>query len=202
MTIGIELNHVLRNINRQLLKYYEKGVDPSMDSSEIDDKTNVIENVLKFPTKKDKYNFIYVDYPYEIFGCANVCEKNLAVGLSNWLVDLENLEKDDLKVILYSLDEDALSIQSTYFFLSKIGCRVREMFFPKSESEVLEKCDCIITTRRSFLENDSDCKVILIKREWNEDLANKAFFSCENLSEVFGNTDLITKLYQTENSNG
>ena len=38
MTIGIELNHVVRNINRQMLKYYSKDIDPSLDIEEIDDK--------------------------------------------------------------------------------------------------------------------------------------------------------------------
>ena len=43
MTIGIELNHVVRNINRQMLKYYSKDIDPSLDIEEIDDKEDVLE---------------------------------------------------------------------------------------------------------------------------------------------------------------
>ena len=41
LTIGVELNHVVRNINKQILKYYAKEFDPSMDWEEMDDKCDV-----------------------------------------------------------------------------------------------------------------------------------------------------------------
>ena len=36
ITIGIELNYVLRDINKQIIKYYSKEFDPSIDIDEID----------------------------------------------------------------------------------------------------------------------------------------------------------------------
>ena len=130
MTIGIELNHVVRNINGQMLKYYAKDIDPSIDIEEINDKEDVLEKYLKFPSKHDKNEFIYIDYPYEIFGCAKTMEKNLPTSITNWLSDISDIEDKEIKIIFYSLGEEALTIQSSYFFLSRIGTRVREVIFP------------------------------------------------------------------------
>ena len=58
LTIGVELNHVVRNINRQILKYYAKEFDPSMDWEELDDKVDVIEKYTNFKSKFEKNNFI------------------------------------------------------------------------------------------------------------------------------------------------
>ena len=43
LTIGVELNHVVRNINKQILKYYAKEFDPSMDWEELDENVDVFE---------------------------------------------------------------------------------------------------------------------------------------------------------------
>ena len=109
MTIGIELNHVVRNINGQMLKYYAKDIDPSIDIEEINDKEDVLEKYLKFPSKHDKNEFIYIDYPYEIFGCAKTMEKNLPTSITNWLSDISDIEDKEIKIIFYSLGEEALT---------------------------------------------------------------------------------------------
>ena len=76
--IGIELNGVVRNVNKQILKYYQKDINPSLDLDETDEKDDVFK-YAKFESLTDKNDFIYIDYPYEIFGCANTAEKKLAV---------------------------------------------------------------------------------------------------------------------------
>ena len=60
LTIGVELNHVVRNINKQILKYYAKEFDPSMDWEELDDRVDVFEKYCKFESKYQKNNFIYI----------------------------------------------------------------------------------------------------------------------------------------------
>ena len=117
LTIGVELNHVVRNVNKQLLKYYQKEFDPSLEIDELDDKVDVISKYMKFKSKKQKYDFIYIDYPYEIFGCAGTSENKLAAKITNWLVNISNIEEEDIRIVFYSLNEDALTIQSTFFFL-------------------------------------------------------------------------------------
>lgn len=186
LTIGVELNHVVRNISKQLLKYYQKEFNPSMDIDELDDRVDVIEKYMKFKSKKEKNDFIYIDYPYEIFGCANTAEKKLAVKITNWLTDISNIEEEDIRIVFYSLNEEALTIQSTYFFLSKIGARVRKVFFPKKISEIWEECDVVITANPDVLDETipQDKKVILINREFNSKVKDKAFLNYDNLSEI------------------
>lgn len=200
LTIGVELNHVVRNINKQLLKYYQKEFDPSMDIDELDDRVDVIEKYMNFKSKKEKNDFIYIDYPYEIFGCANTAEKKLAVKITNWLTDISNIEEEDIRIVFYSLNEEALTIQSTFFFLSKIGTRVRKIFFPKKISEIWEECDVVITANKDVLEENipQGKKVILINREFNSDVKDKAFLNYDNLSEIIEDNNFFKNFINEE----
>lgn len=186
LTIGIELNNVVRNVNKQILKYYKRDVDDSIDLDEIDDKSDIFKGCVKFKSKKDKYNFIYIDYPYEIFGCANAMEKDLPTKITLWLEAISNIREDDVRIIFFSLDEDNLTIQSTYFFLSKTGSRVRKVIFPKDDLEVWNECDAIITTKTDFFDEGvpEGKKVVLINREYNSDYKDKAFLNYNSLSDI------------------
>lgn len=196
LTIGVELNHVVRNINKQILKYYAKEFDPSMDWDELDDRVDVFDKYCKFESKYQKNNFIYIDYPYEIFGCANTVEKKLAVKITTWLSEITNIEDEDIRIIFYSLDEDAITIQSSFFFLSKIGSRVRKVIFPKSIDEVWQECDVVITARNEFFEKETPegKKIVLINREFNSQNKDKAFLNYDNLSEVIEDNNFFKKL--------
>ncbi len=200
ITIGVELNHVVRNVNRQLLKYYQKEFDPSLDVDEIDDRVDVIGKYMKFRSKKEKNDFIYIDYPYEIFGCAGTSEKKLAVKITNWLVNVSNIEDEDIRIVFYSLNEEALSIQSTFFFLSKIGARVRKVFFPKNVKEVWDECDVVITANNQMFEEEipENKKIILINREFNEKNKDKAFLTYNNLSDVIDDNNFFNNFIHAE----
>ena len=194
ITIGIELNHVVRDINKQIVKYYAKEFDPSIDIEEVDKSDDVLSTTCKFESKYARNNFLYIDYPYEIFGCASTVEKNLSTKITSWLSDIENIEDEDIRIVFYSLDEEALTIQSTYFFLSKIGTRVRKVFFPKSIQEIWEDCDLVITANKDVVEyaNDNSLKAVLIKRKLNEGC--KAELSYDNLSDVIDDEEFFNKV--------
>lgn len=196
ITIGVELNHVVRNINKQIIKYYAKEYAPDVDPDDIDDREDVLKTFAKFDSKYERNNFIFIDYPYEIFGCANTMEKKLAVKITNWLTDISNIEDEDIRIIFYSMNEEAITIQSTFFFLSKIGTRVRKVIFPKSIEEVWEECDVVITARDEFFEKDipEGKKVVLINRPFNKDCKDKAFLNYDNLSEIITDEEFFNKL--------
>ena len=200
LTIGIELNHVVRNVNKQLLKYYQKEFDPSLDIDELDDKVDVIEKYMKFKSKKQKNDFIYIDYPFEIFGAASISEKNLAVKITNWLTKISNIEDEDIRIVFYSLNEEALAIQSTFFFLSKIGARVRKVFFPKNVLEIWDECDVVITANNQIFgtEKPEYGKIILINREFNKDNKDKAFANYDNLSDIINDDNFLKQFYNEE----
>jgi hypothetical protein len=196
LTIGVELNHVVRNINKQILKYYAKEFDQSMEWEELDDKVDIFDKYCKFNSKYEKNNFLYVDYPYEIWGCGETMEKKLATKITNWLSDITNIEDEDIRIIFYSLDEDALTIQSSFFFLSKIGSRVRKVIFPKNLEEVWDECDVVITARNEFFEKEipNGKKVVLINRDFNKENKDKAFLNYDNLSNVIEDNDFFNKI--------
>jgi hypothetical protein len=200
LTIGVELNHVVRNVNKQLLKYYQKEFDPSLEIDELDDRVDVISKYMKFKSKKQKYDFIYIDYPYEIFGCAGTSENKLAANITNWLVNISNIEEEDIRIVFYSLNEDALTIQSTFFFLSKIGARVRKVFFPKNVKEVWDECDVVITANDQLFEEEipEGKKVVLIDREFNKENQEKAFLHYGNLSEVIDDNNFLKQFINEE----
>ena len=196
ITIGVELNHVVRNINKQIVKYYAKEFTPDVDPDDIDDKENVLKTFAKFNSKYERNNFLYVDYPYEIFGCASTMENKLAVKITNWLTDISNIEDEDIRIIFYSMNEEALTIQSTFFFLSKIGTRVRKVIFPKTIEEVWDECDAVITARDEFFEKEipEGKKVVLINRPFNKNSKDKAFLNYDNLSEIITDEEFFNKL--------
>lgn len=196
ITIGVELNHVVRNINKQIIKYYAKEYAPDVDPDDIDDREDVLKTFAKFNSKYERNNFLFIDYPYEIFGCANTMEKKLAVKITNWLTDISNIEDEDIRIIFYSMNEEAITIQSTFFFLSKIGTRVRKVIFPKSIEEVWEECDVVITARDEFFEKEipEGKKVVLINRPFNKDCKDKAFLNYDNLSEIITDEEFFNKL--------
>lgn len=196
ITIGVELNHVVRNINKQIVKYYTKEYAPDVDPDDIDDRDDVLKTFAKYDSNYERNNFLFIDYPYEIFGCANTMEKKLAVKITNWLTDISNIEDEDIRIIFYSMNEEAITIQSTFFFLSKIGTRVRKVIFPKSIEEVWEECDVVITARDEFFEKEipEGKKVVLINRPFNKDCKDKAFLNYDNLSEIITDEEFFNKL--------
>lgn len=197
MKIGIELNNIVRDLNKQIIKYYKKDINQSFDDKNVNyNVTNVIDNI-DFKSKKAKFEYMYVDYPYEIFGCAPTTHRNLAVTINNWLISLGNKEDDSYDVKLFSLKEEALSIQSTYYFLSKIGCRVREMFFPKDGVEMWNKCDVIITLNERIIDNKPEGKVVvLINKDDNKNLQGKVDLHYDSLFDLISDTEFINKVKQ------
>ena len=199
MKIGIELNNIVRDLNKQIIKYYKKDINQSFDDKNVNYNVTTIIDSIDFKSKKAKFEYMYVDYPYEIFGCAPTTHRNLAVTINNWLVSLGNKEDDKYDVKLFSLKEEALSIQSTYYFLSKIGCRVREMFFPKDGIEMWDKCDVIITLNERIIDNKPEGKVVvLINKDDNKNLQGKVDLHYDSLFDLISDTEFINKVKQIE----
>ena len=192
--IGIELNGVIRNVNKQILKYYQKDIDSSIDLDEIDEKNEVFK-YAKFDSNKSKNEFIYIDYPYEIFGCAKTIDKDLPVEINNWMVEMTNREDEEFMIVYYSLNEEYLTIQSSYFFLSKIGTRVREVFFPRDINEIWNRCDVVITANDDVLKaKPSDKKSVKIINTVNKDSDVKGDFEYDSMSSVIKDNNFLDNI--------
>lgn len=202
ITIAIELNHVIRNINKQLLKYYQKDYHPELDTDDIDEKKeNVLKKYIKFDSHRELNQFIYIDYPFEIFGAAKAMDKNLARDVTNWMEEMTNREDEEFRVIYYSLNEEALTIQSSYFFLSKLGTRVREVVFPKSIDEMKDKCDVIISSDEKSIQwaKDNNKQSVKIETNYKDDTSDKerttvADFDYDSMEDVINDIKFLDKL--------
>lgn len=202
--IGIELNNVIRNVNKQILKYYQKDIKPELDIDEIDEKDNPFK-YCTFNTPTEKSEFIYIDYPYEIFGCAKTMSKELPTLMNNWLSELTNYEDDDVEISFFSLNEESLTIQSSYFFLSKIGTRVRKIVFPKEVSGLWDEYDVIITANPEVLNyfdkyGDDSAYIIRIANNMNEGCKSDKIYG--SLDDVIKDKELLGELQEFVNNKG
>ena len=196
-TIAIELNHVIRNINKQIAKYYFRDYNSSLTEDEYEKidsvKENVLDKYIDFGNKCDLMQFLYEDYPYEIFGCANPIDKDLPGNINTWLYNISNYEKEDIRVIYFSLYEDALTIQSTYFFLSKIGTRVRNVILPKNIEEVYKVADAIITSNKNILlKSPKKIKRVLINNNGTKSKdATKTMLNYDSLNDIIRDKNFL-----------
>lgn len=96
MRIGIELNNIVRNINYQAVKYYKKGLKPDFEDEKVNLNVCDVFKTLDFTSNKAMNEFKFVDYPYEIFGCARVMERNLSNTINTWLLNFydENVDNE------------------------------------------------------------------------------------------------------------
>lgn len=197
MKIGIELNNIVRDINSQMVRYFKKDIQKDFDDKSVDKNVLNIIDTLPFKNDKARYNFTYIDYPYEIFGCAKNMHRNLQVLLTDWVDNINNMDKEQCSLCHFSLKEDALTIQSTYYFLSKTGTRVREMYFPTDGKEMWDVCDVIVTTNERIVKNKPEGKVvILIRKNDNINLEGEADLVYDNLLDLMNDADFYEKVQQ------
>lgn len=192
MRIGIELNGVVRNLNAQYLKYYLKDINPTFDDTQIDEGLTDIFDKLEFENKSKRYQFKFEDYPYEIFGCAAPMTRNLHTFINGWIHENED---DFEEIAFFSMGEEELTIQSTYFYLSKSGSRMRNMVFPLSVEEVWNRFDIVITTNKEIIKKKPKGKiVILINKSDNKNLKSKSDYNYDNLETFLGDNETLTKI--------
>lgn len=195
MRINITLDDVIRAKTKQFGKMYQKGKDPNIDLTTLEVNTKDLSKVFPFANKKEYQDFLYKDYPFEIFAEAPVVEKSLDKKLNLWHIDLDNNEPD-IELSLSNPFEFNASIGFTYFFLSQIGTRVREVYFPKDSSKIWDICDVLVTADPDLIKGKPEGKIaIKIETPYNKDV--EADYTYEYLSAFLDDTEIIGKLKET-----
>ena len=172
MKIAIDINDVLRNFTINFAKYYIQHYDHTFNMDDFSQFTNDLEILFPFKTKRAFEVFTYNDYAYELFGSCPTCNNRLAGLFNDWLLTkVPNYDTEEpIEFIIVSPKEYGLSIPSTSFFLAKIGCKIREYYYPTDSLEIWDKCDVLITANPDLLNNKPEGKVaIRIEKEYNED---------------------------------
>lgn len=195
MKISITLDDVLRAKTAQFGKMYKKYIDNDIDLETIDFSKNNLCKAFGFKTQKEYEKFLYEDYVFEVFGEATTCEKQLDKKLNLWLLSLQDNEEvsEPVEVSLSNPMEFNTSIGYTYFFISKMATRIREVFLPAVSSEIWDKCDVLITADPKLLSCKPDNKIaIKIETDYNKEC--NADYTYDKLSSFISDEEIIGKL--------
>ena len=133
MKIGIEINGVLRDTIGKIKSTYEKFLIGSEDEnsestfnysiSEPIDSLD-LKNHFSFQSDDEYYEFLYEEFPMEIFGHSMSSEMNTFNDFNSFYID--NRDKHQIYIIS---DEIGKSKPSTLFFLAKFGCLIVNYIF-------------------------------------------------------------------------
>lgn len=198
MKIAIDLNDVLRAYTRNFAKIFKREYDHTFDEETVEVTTNELDKVFPFESKTEYNRFVYQDYPFELFGSCDPVSKDTPAALTNWLTKLRDIDTEEpIDIIIVSPMEYGLSIQSSYFFLSKLGCKVREVYFPSDSLTIWDRCDILVTANPKLLNNKPEGKFsIKITTDYNiEDESDEIY---ESIVEFFNNIDNVTKYLKND----
>jgi hypothetical protein len=127
-------------------------------------------NYYKFQSKEELDNFIFIDYPIEIFGHAGI-SYNTAITDLNKLI-YENKEHN---FTIIGLDELGKAKPATLFFLSKNGFMGNNIKFTMSSeiNDLWKKCDLWISDEKRIIDScPKNKKVVKFNTDYNQYFTN------------------------------
>ena len=197
MKIAIDLNDDLRDYTANFGEYFKKGYNKDINLDEIEITTNDLSQVFPFKSRYDYEHFVYEDFAWELFAKCPSCERGLGAAFSNWVTKtITNIDVEEpIDIIIVSTMEYGITIPATYWFISKLGCRAREIYLPTDSSTIWDKCDVLITANpKLLLEKPKGKKSVKIKTDYNANC--EADFEYNNMLEFLSRDEYIEKLVQ------
>lgn len=197
MKIAIDLNDVVRDFTYNFLIYYIKGYDHQFDAEEFVEWTNDIQALFPFKTPRAYEKFVYEDYSFELFGKCPTCTKKLTEQLNEWTESrLKEIDTDEpIEVMFVSPMEYGASIGNTYFFVSKLGTKIREVYLPTDSNTIWDRCDVLITANPVLLASKPEGKTtIKIRKDYNKEQTGD--YEYETLSMFLTDEEIIEKLFE------
>ena len=187
MKIGIELNGVLRDTVEKFKQTYERylideeydeklktyeAIDNNEDYKEI---LNQVETPFKyevlsevdsmdlskhfaFPNNDELYNFMYQEFPMQIFGHAPSAEMTSFNDLNDLYIKL----RDEHDLLIVS-DEIGKSKPASLFFISKFGCLLEKVKFYSNQTikSMWDEVDVLLTANPDLLLNHPQNKIVV-----------------------------------------
>ena len=196
--IGIEVNGVLRDTFGKFRQVYEKHMienyesentnqtftmdisgNTSLDGVEDEFTYEIIEpidtfelkNHFKFKSDEELYDFMFNDFPMQIFGHAGSTETFTFNDLNNFYTK----NRDEYEIFIIS-DEIGKSKPSTLFFLSKFGCLIETIKFYSNSTldSMWDTIDILLTSNPNLITTHPDTKVLVqYVTEYNKNIDNK-----------------------------
>lgn len=197
MKIGIDLNDVVRAHTAQFASYYKKNVDRTFDIEDVDVWTNDLMQVFPFDTKQEYLEFLYNDFAFEIHASAQLMGKNLGSRMIDWTKELEDYDEIP-ELCLISTGEYDKTIGATYFFLSKLATKIREVHLLLKEDNIWDYCDVLVTANPNALVLKPDNK-ISIKIDTSYNLEASADYTYDTFIDFMNDKEIIEKITNKTN---
>ena len=175
MRIGIELNGVLRDTVEKFKQTYERYlIDEEFDEKlktyeALDDKEEYKEILSEvdsmdlskhfaFPNNDELYNFMYQEFPMQIFGHAPSAEMTSFNDLNDLYIKL----RDEHDLLIVS-DEIGKSKPASLFFISKFGCLLEKVKFYSNQTikSMWDEVDVLLTANPDLLLNHPRNKIVV-----------------------------------------
>ena len=193
--ICFTLDDVIRAKTKKVGELYKKNYDSSFDLENLDVFTDELSKVFPFKTRDGYKKFVYTDYAFEIFGEGGVTSPLLDKNLNLWLIKIHNDEDlcDKFSFMLASPYEFNLTIGFTYFFLSTIATRIREVYMPDHCLDIWDRCDVLVTASPELLKNKPEGKIaVKINTPYNKDIP--ATFTYDSLQALLDDEEFLKGL--------
>ena len=113
---------------------------------------------------------------------------------NNFLSDIKDDEEHEIVLVSREIDK---SIPSTYFFLSKTGCKIDKIIFVKQNEEEWCDFDVLITANPIALENKPEGKIsVKVKSTYNTKTSSD--YEIESILDFINDHELREKILNTK----
>jgi hypothetical protein len=130
----------------------------------------------------------------EICGHADQLSDGLINHFNNFLMTMKDGEEHQIELVSKEADK---SIPSTFFFLSKTGCRAENIRFVTNSANEWDGLDVLITANPDALKNKPNGKIsVKIKSHYNQD--TKADFELGSLLEFMKDESIRNNILNTK----
>jgi hypothetical protein len=192
MKIVISINEVLRDFVGQFLYTYDKYIEKTnYEISDIDDLN--LTKFFKFNSIEELNKFLYLEAPLEIFGHADLTSEGLMTHFNRFI---EEMKDEDIQTEIVSREVNK-GIPSTFFFLSKTGCRIENIRFVSTSAQEWGDGDILITANPDALLSKPINKIsIKIKTAYNKNVS--ADYELDSILDIIKDENLINKIMNTK----
>lgn len=217
--LGISIDGVLRDSHGQFDTWYRRafikndrlvGMDDSfqyVEQNETDEEEQEIQrltdekinlpmdtfdllNHYSFDSREELERFMYDDYSFQIFASAPSFPKSM--DAVNFL-QIFGESSESFDVVLFAKCKDS-SIISTYHFLAKHACKIKNIKFINEYEDVWDFCDVVISDTPEVFETKPESKKsIKINHMYND--YSEADYSFDSVTEI-KSKQLIEKLFE------
>jgi len=193
MKIGISINEVLRDLIGQFIYTYEKYLQKT-DIKETEVTTLNFFELFEFENIDEYNKFLYLESPLEIFGHADLVSDGIMNHFNNFLMDIKDDEEHEITLVSKEINK---SIPSTFFFLSKTGCRIEKINFVQNDIDEWLNVDILITANPEALKNKPSNKVsVKVKAPYNQNIS--ADYEIESILDIIKDENLRNKILNTK----